>query len=60
LLDDRLRRQVVAANEADPDLQAMHVHGTGHEFWVDAAAGFSSSEQQLLIQYLLTLELGSR
>jgi hypothetical protein len=58
LLDRQLRSQVVAANEAVPDLEAMHVHGIGHELWVDAAAGFSDAEQQALIDYLLTLELG--
>jgi hypothetical protein len=60
LLDHQLRSRVVVANESEPDLQAMHVRGTGHEFWVDAAAGFSNTEQRALIDYLLTLELEPR
>jgi hypothetical protein len=56
LVDRELRRKVVAANAADPDLAAMNVRGVGHEFWVDAAAGFTPEEQEAFLLYLLTHE----
>ena len=54
LVDRDLRRKVIAANEASGDLRAVHVRGVGHEYWADAAAGFSAAEQKALIHYLLT------
>ncbi|MBE0596789.1 MAG: cytochrome C oxidase Cbb3 [Desulfuromonadales bacterium] len=55
LLDRQLRRRLIRLYEEDWELQAAKVTGTGHEFWVDAQAGFSTREQQSLIHYLLTL-----
>jgi hypothetical protein len=53
LIDRDLRRKVVAANRASKALQTVHVQGTGHEFWVDPAAGFTPNEQEALIRFLL-------
>jgi hypothetical protein len=55
LLDRALRQQVIAANATAPSLQAMHVQGTGHAFWVDAEAGFTLADQNALIQYVFSL-----
>lgn len=55
LLDRELRHRVVAANRADRVRWDLHVRGVGHEFWVDPAAGYSSAEQEALIEYLLSL-----
>lgn len=53
LVDRQLRAKVVAANEQEPSLDPLNIRGTGHDFWVDDAAGFSRDEQQALIEYLL-------
>ena len=58
LLDRALRQRVVAANATAPGLQAMHVQGIGHAFWVDAEAVFTSEDQEALIQYVFTLGQG--
>lgn len=58
LLDHELRKRVVAANHASAELRAMNVQGIGHEFWVDAAAGFARADQDALVHYLLTFEPG--
>jgi len=55
LLDRELRARVVSANDAVARLRGMHVRGVGHEFWVDAAAGFDADDQRALIHYLLHL-----
>jgi len=55
LVDRELRRKVVEANRSDPRLASVHVSGEGHEFWVDAAAGFTQEEQDALVRYLLSL-----
>ncbi len=55
LVDRDLRARVLAANAGDPNLRRLHVSGAGHEFWVDAAAGYSSEEQAALVAYLLDL-----
>jgi len=55
LIDRALRQQVIAANATAPSLQAMHVQGTGHEFWVDAETGFTPADQEALIQYVFSL-----
>jgi hypothetical protein len=55
LIDRELRQRVIAANAAAPSLQAMHVQGIGHEFWVDAENGFTPSDQEALIQYVFSL-----
>lgn len=54
LMDRPLRQQVVAANATMPSLQAVHVQGVGHEFWVDAEAGFTPEDQEALLQYVFT------
>jgi hypothetical protein len=46
---------VIAATATAPSLQAMHVQGTGHAFWVDAEAGFTLADQNALIQYVFSL-----
>jgi hypothetical protein len=33
----------------------MHIQGIGHEYWVDESTGFTKSEQDALIHYLLSL-----
>ena len=53
LVDRERRQRVVAANQSSAALQAMQVRGIGHEFWVDAAAGFHQTEQDALVHYLL-------
>jgi len=55
LIDRALRQQVIAANATAPSLLAMHVQGTGHEFWVDAETGFTPADQETLIQYVFSL-----
>jgi hypothetical protein len=55
LIDRGLRQRVIAANATAPSLQAMHVQGTGHEFWVDAEIGFTPADQEALIQYVFSL-----
>ena len=55
LLDRVLREQVVQANAGDPDLEALHIRGEGHTYWVDLEAGYTDDEQQALIEFLLSL-----
>jgi cytochrome c5 len=52
LIDRQLRDRIIRANQA-AGLQDLDIQGIGHEYWVDAAAGFSPADQQALIQYLL-------
>ena len=59
LIDRALRQRVITANAAAPSLRAMHVQGTGHEFWVDAATGFTPADQEALIQYVFSLRQAS-
>ncbi len=56
LLDRDLRIVAVAANRANPDLQATHVDGSGHEYWVDDEAGFTAQQQTDLIEFLLSID----
>ena len=56
MVDRELRKQVIGANAADPNLSAMRVEGIGHEIWVDAGAGFTEADQHDLIHYLLTYQ----
>ncbi|WP_414621320.1 hypothetical protein [Calothrix sp. CCY 0018] len=56
LLDRNLRKAVVAANRANPDLQRSNVDGSGHKYWVDQKAGYSTSEQTNLIKFLLSID----
>jgi hypothetical protein len=53
LVDREQRQRVVDANQSSAALQAMRVLGIGHEFWVDATAGFHQREQDALVHYLL-------
>lgn len=55
LLDRNLREPMVAANQANPDLQRANVDGSGHAYWVDAKAGFTPQDQTGLIEFLLSL-----
>ena len=56
LLDRNLRTQVIATNKANPALQLSNLDGTGHEFYVDPAAGYSLAQQTDLINFLLALD----
>lgn len=56
LVDRTLRQAAIVANQANPDLPISHVDGSGHEYWVDTAAGFTPDEQTALIQFLLSLD----
>ncbi|HEY1267031.1 MAG TPA: electron transport protein [Candidatus Binatia bacterium] len=54
LVDRTMRARVVSANQDDARLKRVSVRGVGHEFWVDADAGFSAKDQEDLIGYLLS------
>jgi hypothetical protein len=56
LLDRTLREPTIAANRANPDLTRSNVDGSGHAYWVDAQAGFTTQDQSNLIQFLLSLD----
>lgn len=56
LLDRRLRRPMIAANRASPELRQSNVDGSGHNYWVDKGAAFSLQEQNDLIEFLLSLD----
>ncbi|HEY9632433.1 MAG TPA: hypothetical protein V6D14_03450 [Coleofasciculaceae cyanobacterium] len=56
LLDRKLRQPTVAANRANPDLQRSNVDGSGHAYWVDTKARFTTQDQTDLIQFLLSLD----
>lgn len=56
LIDRRLREQVVAANRASSALARSNLDGTGHNFYVDKAAGFNFRQQTDLINFLLSLD----
>ena len=56
MLDRTLRAIVTSRNLADPDLVRAHIDGTGHEFWVDPAAGFTGRQQSDLVDFLLSLD----
>jgi hypothetical protein len=56
LVDRTLREMAIAANRADPNLQQANVDGSGHNYWVDAKAGFTLQDQTDLVQFLLSLD----
>lgn len=56
LLDHNLRAQVIATNQANPALQLSNLDGTGHEFYVDSSTGFSPSQQNDLVNFLMALD----
>jgi hypothetical protein len=56
LLDRTLRQQVVTANRNVPGLVRSNLDGTGHDFYVDPAAGFSYAQQADLVNFLLALD----
>ncbi|GAB1541652.1 hypothetical protein NUACC21_43240 [Scytonema sp. NUACC21] len=56
LVDRNLRRQTVLANRANPNLQKSNADGSGHNYWVDRQAGFSTQDQSDLIEFLLSLD----
>lgn len=56
LIDRDLRAVAVEKNRANPDLQAIHSDGSGHYYWVDRAAGFSSQDQTDVIQFMLSID----
>ncbi|HEY9663151.1 MAG TPA: hypothetical protein V6C65_32300 [Allocoleopsis sp.] len=56
LLDRTLRSATIAANRSNPELQPSNLDGSGHEYWVDAEAGFKPDQQTALIEFLLSLD----
>ncbi len=56
LVDRTLRDRAIAANRGNPDLQQANVDGSGHNYWVDAQAGFTPQDQTDLVQFLLSLD----
>jgi len=54
--DASLRDHAIAANRENPDLQQANVDSSGHNYWVDAQAGFTPQEQTDLVQFLLSLD----
>jgi hypothetical protein len=56
LVDREIREAVIAANQANPELQRVNIEGIGHEFWVDQGAGFTLQDQNDLILFLLSLD----
>jgi hypothetical protein len=56
LIDRGLRLQVIAANRSVPGLVRSNLDGTGHEFYVDPAAGFTYAQQADLVNFLLSLD----
>lgn len=57
LIDRDLRKKVVDANKASDSLQGAHSTGEGHKHYVDEESGFTSKEQDALIQYLMSIDL---
>jgi cytochrome c5 len=51
LIDRPLRKQVIAANQANPALQVSNLDGRGHDFYVEGA-----QRQEDLINFLLALD----
>jgi hypothetical protein len=56
LVDRELREKVIQANQSDPGLVRSNLDGTGHDFYVDPAAGFSYKEQEDLVNFMLALD----
>lgn len=56
LVDRQLRAKVVEANKENPALVRSNLDGSGHDFYVDKAAGFTSAQQTDLINFLLALD----
>ncbi|MGF1495758.1 MAG: hypothetical protein ACFB8W_02875 [Elainellaceae cyanobacterium] len=56
LVDRQLRRQVVDSNRANPALVRSNLEGSGHDYYVDAEAGFTPQEQRDLVNFLLALD----
>lgn len=56
LVDRKLRQAIVAANRAHPDLVRSNIDGSGHNYWVDRPAGFTTQEQTDLVNFLLSLD----
>ncbi|KAM3108687.1 hypothetical protein [Phormidesmis sp. 146-33] len=56
LVDRTLRQVAVNANRKNRDLQIDEIDGSGHEYWIDPQAGFTTQEQTDLIQFLLSID----
>ncbi|MBE9011786.1 hypothetical protein IQ250_16405 [Pseudanabaenaceae cyanobacterium LEGE 13415] len=56
LVDRDLRAVAVKRNRSNPDLQAIHSDGSGHNYWVDREAGFSPEDQTDLVRFLLSID----
>lgn len=55
IIDKNLRAKVIKANLSSQQLKDLHIKGIGHEYWVDQSTGFTKSEQDALIDYLLSI-----
>lgn len=56
LVDRNLRQPMIAANQANANLQHANIDGSGHAYWVDQDAGFTPQEQTALVEFLLSLD----
>lgn len=56
LVDRNLRQFVVGVNQSYPPVVRNNLDGKGHNFYVDAAAGYSLQQQTDLINFLLALD----
>ncbi|SDI29873.1 electron transport protein [Natribacillus halophilus] len=58
VIDRDLRERVIEANQSSQDLRDVNIEGIGHEFWVDEQSGFSSEDQEAIVEYILSLTGG--
>lgn len=56
LVDRNLRNKAIAVNRANRDLRASNIDGSGHNYWVDRRAGYSTEDQTALIEFMLSLD----
>ena len=56
LLDHDLRQILLENNASDPTLVIDGIEGTGHDFFVDPASGFTYQQQMDLVAFLLALD----
>jgi hypothetical protein len=54
LLDREIRTAIVSGN-SEPGLKRSHVSGRGHQFWIDRQSGFSCTDQNSAVEFLLSI-----
>jgi hypothetical protein len=54
LLDREVRTAVISGNN-EPGLKRSHISGTGHQFWIDRQAGFTCTDQNSAVEFLLSI-----